>query len=87
MLGGVPAVDTATGQIHHHGCAVKELNPITQGFAVPMRITDSAALVRFCASERDHFVIFRNQKWQKRFSDETAPAGQNDAWFHIAAFP
>jgi hypothetical protein len=52
-----------------------------------MRITDGVALIRFRASEHDHFVIFRNQKWRKRLSDETAPPGQNDAWFYIAAFP
>jgi hypothetical protein len=81
------AIDAPAGQIHHRGRAVNELNPITRRFTVPMGLTEGAALIRFRASEHDHFVIFRNQKWRKRLSDETAPPGQNDAWFHIAAFP
>ena len=62
MLGRVPAVDTPPGQIHHREGAVNKFKPIIQGFAVPMDIADSAAMIRFCPSEHDNFVIFREKK-------------------------
>jgi hypothetical protein len=52
-----------------------------------MRFANVAVIVRFSAGKDDKLVVFRNQKWSERLSDKAAPAGQDDSWFHNAAFP